>query len=95
MPRNVRNFFAHLQVDGRSPINTGPQALNGGMSIHLTQRHRGSVEHVVTIDSSAHGDVLVTRIRIFNGTEIEIRTVRDGDGDREIENELMQVNVSP
>lgn len=43
MPRNVRNFWVDLDVDGRSRVGTGPQRHDGGIDLHLYVRDRGAV----------------------------------------------------
>lgn len=44
MPRNVRNFWIEVNVDGRkSRIATGPIRKDGGFQIVIKQRDRGGV----------------------------------------------------
>lgn len=44
MPRNVRNFWIELDVDGRSErISTGPRASNGGFSMEIKLRENGQI----------------------------------------------------
>jgi len=50
-PRNVRNFWLTLAVDGRSTIDTGPQAAGGGFKLTILMREKGEVsEHRVTVE---------------------------------------------
>jgi hypothetical protein len=43
-PRNVRNFWTTVTVDGRvSKAATGPQAKDGGMAITVQYRQGGEV----------------------------------------------------
>jgi len=47
MPRNVRNFFITVDVDGRpSNVRTGPQRADGGIAIRVQQRDAGEVTEV-------------------------------------------------
>jgi hypothetical protein len=62
MPRNVRNFWIELDVDGRrNNIETGPVRKDGGFSETIRIRNRGSISSTTLeirgyVDSS--GEVL-------------------------------------
>ena len=44
MPRNVRNFWVELDVDGRrSRVETGPVRKDGGFSLTIRARERSSI----------------------------------------------------
>lgn len=44
MPRNVRNFWIELQVDGRyTPIATGPVSKDGGFRVKVRIRENGTI----------------------------------------------------
>ena len=44
MPRNVRNFWIELDVDGRkSRIETGPVRKDGGFSLTIRNREQGRI----------------------------------------------------
>ena len=44
MPRNVRNFWIDLNVDGRkSTVSTGPVSKDGGFSMTIKIRNNGSI----------------------------------------------------
>ncbi len=44
MPRNVRNFWIELDVDGsKSRIETGPVRKDGGFSLTIRAREQGSI----------------------------------------------------
>lgn len=46
MPRNVRNFWLELAVDGkRTDVATGPRSADGGFELTLRQRNHGTVEY--------------------------------------------------
>jgi hypothetical protein len=45
MPRNVRNFWIELQVDGRKEtIATGPRSADGGFYLRVHVRSNGAVK---------------------------------------------------
>lgn len=51
MPRNVRNFWHNLVVDGRSTdIGTGPVSKDGGFSQTMLIRHEGRVVTAVLVE---------------------------------------------
>ena len=44
MPRNVRNFWLELDVDGcKTRVETGPRAKDGGFTLNILQRDNGSI----------------------------------------------------
>ena len=44
MPRNVRNFWIELSVDGRdSTVETGPVRKDGGFEMTIRMRDQGSI----------------------------------------------------
>lgn len=43
MPRNVRNFWLTLTVDGRKPLCAGPVSRDGGFDLHMQIRDQGAV----------------------------------------------------
>lgn len=48
MPRNVRNFWIELSVDGRtSRIAAGPVRKDGGFELRILQRSRGDIVEAV------------------------------------------------
>lgn len=56
-PRNVRNFWLELTVDGRtSRIETGPQAKDGGFSLVILQRDNGNILRAMEVDGFAQSD---------------------------------------
>lgn len=55
MPRNVRNFWLELDVDGRkSAVKTGPRSRRGGFALTVFIRNRGSVELAGKLIGTAH-----------------------------------------
>jgi len=50
MPRNVRNFWIELDVDGRkSTVETGPRSRDGGFELTIYQRHKGEVRRALEV----------------------------------------------
>lgn len=50
MPRTVRNFWLSANVDGRqSPVQGGPRAYDGGITIRLYQRSGGEVRTALCV----------------------------------------------
>lgn len=44
MPRNVRNFWIELDVDGsKTAIGSGPRGKDGGFQLTIRQRDNGSI----------------------------------------------------
>lgn len=44
MPRNVRNFWLELEIDGRpTKIAAGPRASDGGFTLHIGIREDGGI----------------------------------------------------
>ena len=61
MPRNVRNFWIELDVDGkRERIAAGPRAKDGGFSLTVKVRHLGEVLDALEIEGMAHSDGSLT-----------------------------------
>ena len=55
-PRNVRNFWIDLDVDGRSnSVGTGPIAKDGGFSMTISIRENGKIsDNKIRIVGTAH-----------------------------------------
>lgn len=82
-PRNVRNFWLELTVDGRkSRIACGPVRKDGGFDLVIKQRHKGKVMEVGDIIGRAYGNRLDLRgwIKVDDGkttVETYMQTERD------------------
>jgi hypothetical protein len=82
MPVNVRNFWIEGQIDGRSTrIEAGPQAKDGGFSLTIYQRDKGSVVKAVTIrgwheSTTGHNLLVVSNEYDHAAPAITVRTVR-------------------
>lgn len=55
-PRNVRNAWMNAQIDGRSPIATGPVSADGQMQVRFFVRDNGRVIPSVRIETLATRD---------------------------------------
>jgi len=62
MPRNVRNFWIDLNVDGRSNIATGPKCSGGGFTQTVYVRNNGEVHVAGTIRGEIHADDTITMV---------------------------------
>lgn len=56
MPRNVRNFWLHADIDGRSPLRGGPAAKDGCMDVTLKVRDGGAMREALSILCRADND---------------------------------------
>lgn len=80
MPRNVRNFWVDVDVDGyQNTIGAGPRNKYDGLTINLYQRDEGSVGDALTIkcyrkaiiqDDGKETVKLVTSVRDSNGNVV-------------------------
>jgi len=56
-PRNVRNFWLEIQIDGRKTrIACGPQKKDGGFSICILQRDKGQIATGAYVEGRAGPD---------------------------------------
>lgn len=57
MPRNVRNFWVELRVDGKQTrIETGPQAKDGGFELVVLQRDQSSIIRALEVSGRVTSD---------------------------------------
>jgi hypothetical protein len=64
MPRNVRNFWVEVDVDGReSTVATGPKNSQGGIDIDLYQRADGEVTTALKIRCVERNGELTTYVK--------------------------------
>lgn len=72
MPRNVRNFWVDLDVDGRAnSVGTGPQSKDGGLALFLYIRDEGKVAKALTVRCYPAGNGnLVMHVYDSNGQEV-------------------------
>lgn len=53
-PRNIRNFWLTLEVDGKQrTVATGPRAKDGGFMLSIKMRDNGGIVRVMTVDGRA------------------------------------------
>ena len=86
MPRNVRNFWLELDIDGRkSRVATGPVGRDGGFNMTILVRDQGDIKRAARITGRANdaGDLDLEIIpcevdpaRVENDGYVQIRTVR-------------------
>lgn len=78
MPRNVRNFWLELRVDGATTaVETGPRAANGGFRLTILQRSKGDIVRALEVEGRNVNGELVLRATIPNQpADIVFRTER-------------------
>lgn len=86
MPRNVRNFWLELSIDGSATrVETGPKAKDGGFKLVILQRDKGGIVRAMEIDGWArdNGELRLTATvrhgtidRAEPGNTITVRTER-------------------
>lgn len=63
MPRNVRNFWIELDVDGRKArIATGPRRRDGGFECVIRMREAGYVTRVLQLRGSESDGLLTLTV---------------------------------
>ena len=75
--RNVRNFWAEVEVDGReNNIGTGPRAKDGSLYIDLKIREKGGVRKVLNIQCHPNVSEGTNKIEVCaDGVEVYSLTV--------------------
>ena len=78
MPRNVRNFWIDLEVDGRTRVQTGPREKDGGFTSTIYIRDKGSVQAALHVRGREMGGTLRLEIEplVQWDGEITIQTER-------------------
>lgn len=68
MPRNVRNFWVRVNVDGKkTPVATGPRRRDGGFSCNIQMRSDGDIHpDEVTVEGKNNGGLLVLKVWVRN-----------------------------
>jgi hypothetical protein len=78
MPRNVRNFWLELTVDGKKTrVATGPVRKDGGFDLVIKQRHKGQVMEVGEIYGRAEANKLRLCAILKGEQECLVITERD------------------
>jgi hypothetical protein len=70
VPRNTRNFWLKINVDGKkSEIATGPRSRDGGFRCSVLMRSNGRIlDEELMIDGIVVNGLL--KLRVWNGGEI-------------------------
>lgn len=78
MPRNVRNFWVEVEIDGQvTRLAGGPKAADGGFVLTVKQRDHGRVTTALTVDGLAVGsDIELTVFDHESKIVLEHNTVR-------------------
>lgn len=79
MPANVRNFWIELDVDGmRTAIATGPRNKEGGFSMIIRQRDKGSIITAMRISGRAGDDgrLVLEAEAVGHDAAIKVQTTR-------------------
>ncbi len=73
MPRNIRNFWIELEVDGRSKrIETGPKTGTGGFDMVIRLRENGTTsDKYMHIRGNSYNGKLEIRATECNGKDID------------------------
>lgn len=70
MPRNVRNFWLTVKVDGKkSEVGTGPRSKDGGFRCHVLQRADGQVYHEEIVVEGIIRDGLL-ELKVWDGGDV-------------------------
>ena len=77
MPKNVRNFWIELEVDGRkTKIATGPRSKDGGFKLILKMRENGKESnkefHLTGFTSELNNKEYIVLSGIMTGNENEV-----------------------
>lgn len=73
MPRNIRNFWVTLKVDGKSQtIATGPQSKSGGFELSVQMRDKGDIVRVLSVWGTERDGRLVLRAQTADGAQQDI-----------------------
>ena len=70
MPRNVRNFWIELEVDGKKhKVATGPRRSDGGFTMTIKVRENGEVSNRrIYISGKTDGEINVVTIETPDGS---------------------------
>jgi len=77
MPRNVRNFWLNINVDGRkAKVGTGPRSRSGGFRCQVLQRADGAIHHDdITVEGIVRDGLLDLKVWV-GGDVIFKRTTK-------------------
>lgn len=60
MPRNTRNFWVTAQIDGRTTLEGGPKAADGGFNLLVKMRDNGSIIDAARMWGTVNDDGAIT-----------------------------------
>ena len=75
MPRNVRNFWIEISVDGKkTKVGTGPRNKEGGFRCKVLQRANGAVHHTdLTVEGLVREGLL--ELKVWAGGEVIFKRI--------------------
>lgn len=78
MPRNVRNFWIELDVDGKTRVETGPLAKDSGFHLVILMRENGGIIRAMEIDGRqlSDGSLVLSAVNAATGDVISVNTKR-------------------
>lgn len=78
MPRNVRNFWLELRVDGATTaVETGPRAADGGFRLTILQRSKGDIVRAMTVEGrNVNGELVLVAGIVGQPADMVFRTER-------------------
>lgn len=79
MPRNVRNFWLELSVDGsQKTIATGPRNKDGGFTLTILQRDKGDIVRAMEVWGrvSSEGKIVLSANLMSTPAELKVITER-------------------
>ena len=81
MPRNVRNSWVTVNVDGRnSEMASGPVAKDGGLQAQFKFRHEGSIIDGITVTQGVTSDGKIHVMVEFSDELMTLLRVSDPSG---------------
>lgn len=78
MPRNVRNFWLDVNIDGQATrLSGGPQAKDGGFDLTIKMRDNGGIIEAVDILGRANADGRLTLTVRRQSDSAELTVIRE------------------
>lgn len=82
MPRNIRNSWVTVNVDGRhSGMASGPVAKDGGLQARFKFRHEGTIIDGITVTQGVTRDGKIRVMVEFSDELMPFLTRKDPEGD--------------
>lgn len=77
MPRNVRNFWIELSVDGSATrVETGPRSKDGGFSLVVLMRDDGGIVRALEVNGRTLSDGSLRLEATSKGGTVAVHTKR-------------------